>query len=171
MSENKAGKFIHTHKGEAAAAAGVLITAAVAAGINTLHRRNRQMGIVDKRNPIPIHELPLKERAELFAYEPDSDGEPDVTTRVAAFVWLASRATAERATADAAVGERLNLEDSQVNDAFKILGDYHFTEEAVLHSDENSPAHTVTVDLNDVEAQELSMPLLQAISELLPRNL
>lgn len=166
MSEHKIGDFIRQNKrSEMLAAAGVLITAVVAVGINSHKRHNRQMGVVDSKNLIPEHELSLAERSELFRYETDSDEEPDFTTKIAAFLYLTSVSAAEKATSEAVIGAHLGVEVDALREPLQQLKDYHFIEPAVLQSNSEAEAWAAMADLKDVEAKGLSMPLLRAISE------
>lgn len=173
MSETKGENFHHfweTRRRELllGGAAITAIGAGVAVTINARKRHWRQQGL-DNETPIPPHELPLEKRLELFGFEPDSE-EPTYITRLAAFIYMASRSSAEKAVTREVIEVMFTSSTDEellaVGEALQALEENHFIEATELHSSSDLAGYSMHPDLNSPEAQD-NPALQQAFSDVI----
>lgn len=128
-------------------------------------RRMQQLGQDYDSAALP----PLTERISIFALQPETN-EPDMTTEVAAFLYINARDNGNKATAGTIILESVALPELSIGAILTNLSTYGFIDvEAAERTSRNSgelsdepPLITATADL--MNAESLSYPLQMAIS-------
>ncbi len=173
MSEHGVGDFIRGHKkaeiatgiGAAAVAAGLSIRA-----INANHRKkreHRQLGY-----GVEEHAVPLEERVKLFGYEVSEPEQPNIDTRVAAFISNGSSSSigVRGIVTPEALGEHMHLNPLQLSMSVKRLKEAGFIEDASSLADAGVKGWTRTDELRKAEDLPEAEPFHQAVSAILNGN-
>ena len=172
MSEHGVGDFIRDHKkveiatgiGTAAVIAGLSIKA-----INASHRKkreHRQLGY-----GVEEHAVPLKERVKLFGYEAEELDQPNVDTRVAAFISNGSSTSVNRIVTPEALEEHMHVNPLQLSMSIHHLKEAGFIEDAVSLADPEVRGYMRTDELRKAEDLPEAEPFHQAVSNILNGNI